>query len=155
MNWFRFNVRFIIACSECWDGVDSCIQCIVKVWCWYRHVTGRWCCQGLVLVLQLLKKAMSKALNAKPRLRTLCHLLQRHSSYGTNWAVPSPWNANVIGTDARFLAGMGGVQLVQFSKTICIAQLSRMSHCAPAARKPLRFKFIPETRVGEVQGILH
>jgi len=39
---------------------------------------------------------------------------------------------------------------VQFSKGICIAQLSRMSHCAPAARKPVRFKFTPETRVGDV-----
>ena len=28
---------------------------------------------------------------------------------------------------------------VQFSKAICIAQLSRMSHCAPAARKPCTF----------------
>ena len=25
-----------------------------------------------------------------------------------------------------------------------------MSHCAPAARKPVRFKFMPETRVGNV-----
>ena len=39
---------------------------------------------------------------------------------------------------------------VQFSKAICIAQLSGMSHCAPAARKPVRFKFTPETRVGDV-----
>jgi len=39
---------------------------------------------------------------------------------------------------------------VQFSKDICIAQLSRMSHCAPAAGKPVRFKFTPEARVGDV-----
>ena len=39
---------------------------------------------------------------------------------------------------------------VQFSKAICIAQLSRMSHCAPVARKPVRFKFPPEARVGDV-----
>ena len=39
---------------------------------------------------------------------------------------------------------------VQFSKAVCIAQLSRMSHCAPAARKPVRFKFMPETHVGDV-----
>jgi len=39
---------------------------------------------------------------------------------------------------------------VQFSKGICIAQLSRMSHCAPAAREPVRFKFTPEARVGGV-----
>ena len=38
---------------------------------------------------------------------------------------------------------------VQLSKDICIAQLSRMSHCAPAARKPVRFKFTPEARIGE------
>ena len=39
---------------------------------------------------------------------------------------------------------------VQFSKGICIAQLSRMSHCAPAAREPVRFKVTPEARVGDV-----
>ena len=39
---------------------------------------------------------------------------------------------------------------VQFTKGICIAQLSRMSHCAPAAREPVRFKFTPEARVGDV-----
>jgi len=39
---------------------------------------------------------------------------------------------------------------VQFNKAICIAQLSGMSHCAPAAREPVRFKFTPETRVGDV-----
>ena len=39
---------------------------------------------------------------------------------------------------------------VQFSKDSCIAQLSRMSHCAPAARKSVRFKFTPEARVGDV-----
>ena len=27
-----------------------------------------------------------------------------------------------------------------------MAQLSRMSHCAPAARKPVRFKFTCETQ---------
>jgi len=31
-----------------------------------------------------------------------------------------------------------------------MAQLSRMSHCAPAARKPVCFKFTPETRIGDV-----
>jgi len=42
------------------------------------------------------------------------------------------------------------VRGIQFSKAICIAQLSGMSHCAPAARKPVHFKFTPETRVGDV-----
>ena len=40
--------------------------------------------------------------------------------------------------------------LVRFSKAICIAQLNRMSHCAPAVRNPVRFKFMPETHVGDV-----
>ena len=42
------------------------------------------------------------------------------------------------------------ISSVQFSKAICIAQFRRMSHCAPAARKPVHFKFTPETRVGDV-----
>ena len=29
-----------------------------------------------------------------------------------------------------------------------------MSHCVPAARKPVRFKFTPETRVGDVLAVL-
>ena len=42
------------------------------------------------------------------------------------------------------------ISSVQFSKGIFIAQLSRMSHCTPAARKTVRFKFTPQTRIGDV-----
>jgi len=44
----------------------------------------------------------------------------------------------------------GRFNSVQFTKAIYIVQLSRMSHCAPATRKPVRFKFTPEAYVGDV-----
>ena len=47
-------------------------------------------------------------------------------------------------TQTKFVC-VGRSSSVQFSKAICIVQLSGMSHCALAARKPVRFKFMPET----------
>ena len=48
------------------------------------------------------------------------------------------------------LKSVEGCRSVQFTKAICIAQLTRMSHCAAATRKPVCFKFTLETRVGDV-----
>ena len=43
------------------------------------------------------------------------------------------------------------ISSVQFSRSISIAQLSRMSHCAPEATlNPIRLKFTPETVVSNV-----
>jgi len=39
---------------------------------------------------------------------------------------------------------------VQFSTNIYNAQLSRMSHCASVARKPICFEFMPEAAVGDI-----
>jgi len=39
---------------------------------------------------------------------------------------------------------------VQFSMNIYNAQLSRMSHCAPVARKPICVEFTPEAAVGDI-----
>ena len=64
---------------------------------------------------------------------------------------PMAWDLTVPDTYAESpITIHEHVSSVQFSKDICIVQLSRMSHCAPAARKPVRFKFTPEARVGHV-----
>jgi len=51
---------------------------------------------------------------------------------------------------ARAAADLSHVTNRQFSTSIYNTQLSRMSHCAPVARKPLCFKFTPEAAVGDI-----
>ena len=65
---------------------------------------------------------------------------------------PQPIVAHLLSNVVNKCDMLTGLEFssVQFSKAICIAQLSRMSHCALAARKPVHFKFTPETRVGDV-----
>ena len=71
-----------------------------------------------------------------------------HVGYGSTCVISDDPFPSLIASPL-FSGSLVQFSSVQFSKAICIAQLSRMSHCAPAARKPVRFKFTPEARVGD------
>ena len=62
--------------------------------------------------------------------------VMRWSDEGSN-ARSDAWECRVVGC-------------VLVSTNIYNAQLSRMSHCAPVARKPICLEFTPEAAVGNI-----